>query len=71
MLSFSDLKGKRSCNRYGFSLQILQNATKLFVTVFITTFVTAYANKLVKGSNQRKRATSTSAKRNKCNSKRK
>ena len=31
-----------------FLLQLLQDATKLFITVFVTTYATAYANKLVK-----------------------
>ncbi len=30
-----------------FLLQLLQDATKLFITVFVTTYATAYANKLV------------------------
>lgn len=64
-------RGKGGVTDMDFLQQLLQDATKLFVTVFITTFATAYANKLVKGSNKRKRTTSTSAKRNKGGSKRK
>ncbi|HDX9530003.1 hypothetical protein P4388_25275 [Bacillus thuringiensis] len=40
-----------------FLLQLLQDATKLFITVFVTTYATAYANKLVKSNNKRKRTT--------------
>ncbi|MEB8861201.1 hypothetical protein P4H06_33765 [Bacillus cereus] len=38
-----------------FLLQLLQDATKLFITVFVTT----YANKLVKSNNKRKRTTAS------------
>lgn len=48
-----------------------KDATKLFVAVFVTTFATAYANKLVKGNNKRKKTTPTSAKRRKGGSKNK
>ncbi|PEC80955.1 hypothetical protein CON08_04020, partial [Bacillus cereus] len=47
-----------------FLQQLLQDATKLFVTVFITTFATACANKLVaKRNNKSKRTTQTSVNR--------
>ncbi len=36
-----------------FLQQLLQDATKLFVTVFITTFATACANKLVAKRNNK------------------
>ncbi|WJE68318.1 hypothetical protein [Bacillus albus] len=36
-----------------FLQQLLQDATKLFVTVFITTFATAYANRLVAKRNNK------------------
>ncbi|BAR87715.1 hypothetical protein KNN_06982 (plasmid) [Bacillus thuringiensis serovar tolworthi] len=42
-----------------FLLQLLQDATKLFITVFVTTCATAYANKLVKSNNKRKRTTAS------------
>ncbi|WP_170953252.1 hypothetical protein [Bacillus thuringiensis] len=46
-----------------FLLQLLQDATKLFITVFVTTYATAYAtayaNKLVKSNNKRKRTTAS------------
>ncbi|WP_267379658.1 hypothetical protein [Bacillus sp. GM_Baccil_2] len=55
-----------------FLQQLLQDTTKLFVTVFITNFATACANKLVaKRNNKSKRTTQTSAKRKKGGSKKK
>ncbi len=70
-LSFSDFRGEGGVTAMDFLLQLLQDATKLFITVFVTTYATAYANKLVKSNNKRKRTTSTSSKRNKGGSKNK
>lgn len=52
-----DKRGKGGVNDMDFLLQLLQDATKLFITVFVTTYATAYANKLVKSNNKRKRTT--------------
>ncbi|PFE08049.1 hypothetical protein CN307_29560 [Bacillus cereus] len=50
-----NLRGKGGVTDIDFLLQLLQDATKLFITVFVT----AYANKLVKSNNKRKRTTAS------------
>lgn len=54
-----DKRGKGGVTDMDFLLQLLQDATKLFITVFVTTYATAYANKLVKSNNKRKRTTAS------------